>query len=194
MSMNVPTTFTELIARVRAGDEAAAADLVREYEPLVRRGLRLRLRDARFRLQLDSMDIVQSVMARFFVHLMAGQYDLQDPTDLTKLLSTMASNKLAERVRHEQSQLRDRRRTVGAVDEMSLAGRDDSPSQIAMGRELMSAIQSRLTEEERRLLELRKLGHDWSEIVAACGGTVEGRRKQLARALDRVLAELGVEV
>src|SRR5262249_44907020 len=154
------------------------------YEPLVRRGLRLRLRDARFRLQLDSMDIFQSVMARFFFHLMAGQYDLQDPTDLTKLLSTMASNKLAERVRHEQSLLRDRRRTLGAVDEMNLTGRTDTPSQIAMGRELMDAVQSRMTEEECRVLELRRSGHEWSEIATLCGGSGEGRRKQLSRTLD----------
>jgi hypothetical protein len=33
----------------------------------------------------------------------------------------------------------------------------------------------------------------WSEVAAQAGGTAEGRRKQLRRALDVVLCGLGVE-
>src|SRR5262249_19780647 len=40
-------SFGELIARVRAGDEQAAADLVRRYEPAIRRAARVRLVDTR---------------------------------------------------------------------------------------------------------------------------------------------------
>jgi DNA-directed RNA polymerase specialized sigma24 family protein len=60
-----PDTFQNLIERVRARDEGAATELVRRYEPMVRRAARVRLAD---RL-LDSMDICQPVMASFFVHL-----------------------------------------------------------------------------------------------------------------------------
>ena len=35
--------FAELLGRVRAGDAGAAAELVRRYEPLIRREVRLRL-------------------------------------------------------------------------------------------------------------------------------------------------------
>ena len=40
-------SFDELIRRVRAGDPGAAAELVRRYEPAIRRAVRFRLADAR---------------------------------------------------------------------------------------------------------------------------------------------------
>src|SRR5262245_33931998 len=62
-------SFDELIRRVGAGDQQAAAQLVRDFEPVVRRVLRARLRDARARREFDSMDICQSVLAIFFVRV-----------------------------------------------------------------------------------------------------------------------------
>ena len=57
--------FRELMVRVRAGDDAAALEIVRQYEPLIRREVRLRLEDPRLRRALDSMDVCQSVLASF---------------------------------------------------------------------------------------------------------------------------------
>jgi hypothetical protein len=42
----------------------------------------------------------------------------------------------------------------------------------------------------RRLVELRQQGDDWAAIAGAVGGTAEGLRKQHARAVARVAAEL----
>src|SRR5262245_46654856 len=41
------STFADLMRRVRAGDAAAAASLVRTYEPAIRRAVRVRLEDTR---------------------------------------------------------------------------------------------------------------------------------------------------
>src|SRR5438093_23624 len=41
--MSEDLSFPELVRRVRAGDEDAAAELVRRYEPAIRRSIRLRL-------------------------------------------------------------------------------------------------------------------------------------------------------
>mgnify|MGYP001138158190 FL=1 len=65
--------FRALIGRVRNGDEGAAAELVRRYEPAVRRAARVRLVDTRLNRMLDSMDVCQSVMASFFVRAAMGQ-------------------------------------------------------------------------------------------------------------------------
>jgi RNA polymerase sigma-70 factor (ECF subfamily) len=43
------------------------------------------------------------------------------------------------------------------------------------------------------LLELRQQGLDWAAIAAQVGGSAEARRKQLARAVERVGGELGLE-
>lgn len=71
--------FAEFLRRIRAGDEHAAAELVRRYEPAIRLEVRLRLGDPRLRRVLDSMDICQSVLASFFVRAAVGQYDLERP-------------------------------------------------------------------------------------------------------------------
>src|SRR5438270_8122393 len=99
--MTEPNIFTDLIRRVRAGDERAAAELVRQYEPLIRREVRLRLTDLRLARAFDSMDVCQSVLASFFVRTAAGQYDLGGPADLLRLLVRMTRNKLASAAREQ---------------------------------------------------------------------------------------------
>ena len=59
--------------------------------------LRVRLVDTRLNRLLDSMDICQSVLASFFVRAALGQYELETPEQLLKLLATMTRNKLLTR-------------------------------------------------------------------------------------------------
>src|SRR5438270_2531785 len=99
--------FAGLIRRVRAGDELAAAELVRRYEPHIRRAIRMQLRDPRLRRALDSVDICQSILANFFVRAASGQFELNTPEQLLKLLITMARNKLATHARQRQVVRRD---------------------------------------------------------------------------------------
>jgi RNA polymerase sigma-70 factor (ECF subfamily) len=187
-------SFDELIRRVGVGDDQAAARLVRDFEPAVRRVLRARLRDnPRARREFDSMDICQSVMANFFVRAAAGQFDLKEPDDLIKLLLTMTRNKLAEKMRRQHRQRRDSRRTVGGVEELALAGEHPSPSSVLAGKELLEEVRLRLSEEDRRMVDLRTQGLSWEEIAVSLGGTAGARRNQLARALDRVASELKLD-
>jgi hypothetical protein len=58
------------------------------------------------------------------------------------------------------------------------------------GRELLEEFRRRLSEEERALADLRAQGCEWPEIAARLGGTPEARRKQFARAVDRVEEQL----
>jgi DNA-directed RNA polymerase specialized sigma24 family protein len=111
--------FQALLGRVRRGDAEAAAELVRRYEPAIRRAARVRLVDTRLNRLLDSMDICQSVMASFFVRTALGQYELETPEQLLKLLATMTRNKLANQVKVHGAGRRDFRR----VEDRS--GRDD---------------------------------------------------------------------
>src|SRR5436853_6793096 len=106
----MPSDFTELIARVRAGNAQAAEELVRQYEPVIRMEVRRHMRDPRLRRTFDSLDVCQSVLGSFFVRASLGQYDLADPAELVRLLVGMAHNKLAEQVRRERRQCRDNRR------------------------------------------------------------------------------------
>jgi RNA polymerase sigma-70 factor (ECF subfamily) len=186
--------YAEFILRVRAGGERAAEDLVRRYEPEIRLEVRtwLRLRDPRLRRVFDSMDICQSVLANFFVRAAIGDFDLDEPRQLIHLLVGMARNKLSERVKYHQRQRRDVRRVEGLGPDDGMAGASsDSPSRLVSGRELLEKYRRRLSEEERRLVELRSQGYDWASVATALGGTPEARRKQLARAIARVEQDLG---
>jgi DNA-directed RNA polymerase specialized sigma24 family protein len=187
-------TFAEFIRRIRAGDAQAAEELVRRYESVIRVEVRHRLSDPRLRRLFDSMDISQSVLASFFVRASTGQYELDEPAQLVKLLVGMARNKLAFQARKQRALRRDHRR-VETLDPEScdVPASDPSPSQEIAHRELLETFRQRLSAEERHLADLRAQGRGWAEIVAALGGTAQGRRKQLARAIDRVAKELGLD-
>jgi RNA polymerase sigma-70 factor (ECF subfamily) len=187
-------SFADLMSRVRSGDDQAASDFVRIYEPEIRREVRLRLSNPRLRRVFDSLDISQSVFASFFLRARAGDYDLREPGKLLQLLVQMTRNKLAFQARKHQAKRRDHRRLeVADLTQLRILAGADSPSQIASTRELIEEFRSRLTHEERHLAELRTRGRDWAGIAAELGGTPEGRRKQLARAIERVAQELGLD-
>jgi RNA polymerase sigma factor (sigma-70 family) len=188
--------YADFIRRIRDGDEEAAAELVRRYEPEIRLEVRgwLRMRNPALRRVFDSMDVCQSVLASFFARAAVGEFDLDDPPQLIRLLVGMARKKVAEQARFHQRQRRDVRR-VGVVDaeQQTVAKSPESPSRIASGRELLQKLRERLLDEERQIADLRARGSDWATVAAELGGTPEGRRKQLARAVARVEKELGVE-
>ena len=77
--MSNSTTFATFMRRIRSGDGSAAEELVRHYEPIIRREVRLRLEDRRLYRVFDSMDVCQSVLGSFFLRAAAGQYDLERP-------------------------------------------------------------------------------------------------------------------
>jgi RNA polymerase sigma factor (sigma-70 family) len=184
--------FHELIRRVRGGDEQAATDLVRLYEPAVRRAVRYRLADTRLGRALDSLDICQSVLGSFFIRAALGQYDLETPEQLIKLLTTMARNKLAGQVERERAGVRDQRRVAecDTAEWATLTG-GATPSRVATARELLDEARRRLTADERQLLEMREEGHAWAEIARRRGASAEALRKTLSRAVSRVADELG---
>jgi RNA polymerase sigma factor (sigma-70 family) len=188
-------SFDELIRRVGVGDDQAAARLVRDFEPVVRRVLRARLREnTRARREFDSMDICQSVMASFFVRAALGQYELDAPEQLLKLLATMARHKLADQVDKERAECRDNRRVEeGSADTREVVASATSPSRQVAARELLEEVQRRLSPEERRLVDMRNQGLEWTAIAAELGGSPEALRKRLARATDRIAQELGLD-
>ena len=194
VAMSDGGTFDEILRRIRAGDDQAAAELVRRYEPVIRVAVRTRLGDPRLRRLVDSMDLCQSVLASFFVRAAAGQFDLKQPQQLVRLLVTLARNKVAYQARRQRAGNRDLRRDVPLdAGDWDVAGPEPSPSRVASGRELLAEFRRRLSAEERRLADLRAEGHEWAEIAAALGGTAPARRMQLSRALDRVTREMGLE-
>jgi RNA polymerase sigma factor (sigma-70 family) len=186
--MSDHTVFAGFMQRIRSGDEQAARELVERYEPVIRREVKMRLRDPRLYRRVDSADICQSVLASFFMRAAAGQYDLDQPDQLLRLLVVMTRHKLSKQARRHRAEKRDYRQAED-LDRASLEaepGAEPTPSRLVAGRELLETFRARLSEEERMLADLRGQGYEWAEIAARVGGTAQARRMQLARAVRRV--------
>jgi RNA polymerase sigma-70 factor (ECF subfamily) len=175
------------------GDESAAAQLVQDYEPVLRIEIRRRLRDPYLNSSFDSDDVCQSVLKSFFLRAAAGQYDLHSADDLSKLLIRMVKNKVADKARQARRKSRDPHRVVGGTDAVNRLPNGAQPIRLTAGKELLERFRELLTEQERRLADLRAEGRTWPEIASLLGGQAQTHRHQLDRALVRVLAELGLE-
>jgi DNA-directed RNA polymerase specialized sigma24 family protein len=146
--------FVELIHRVRKGDEQASAELVHRYEPAIRIAVRARLTDPRLRRWLDSMDVCQSVLGNFFVRAATGQFELDRPEQLISLLATMARNRVTNHAKREQAARRDQRRvSPTAASDANLVDPAGDPTDAFDDRDLLDAVQERLSDQERVLAE-----------------------------------------
>jgi RNA polymerase sigma factor (sigma-70 family) len=186
-------SFRDLLRRVRAGDAAAANELVREYEPAIRRAVRGPLADMRLRRVLDSADISQAVLANFFTRAAGGQFDIDQPEQLLKLFVTMARNRLRDEARFHRAGRRDHRREAADLSQHCLDGLFDdtpTPSRIVSTRELIDTVMRQLSVEERDLLEQRAAGAEWATLADRRGASPEALRKKLARRLSQVVREL----
>lgn len=188
-------SFEDMVRRIRGGDEQAAVELVREFEPLIRREVRMRLLDSDLLRVFDSMDVCQSVWASFFLRAANGVFELDRPEQLAGLLVQMTRNKVAAAARHQYRQRRDiRRDNPGAAQALSaLPGFDPTPSAQVGAKDLLERFRQMLGEEERRLAELRADGLPWPEIAERLGGSPQARRMQLARAVDFAANQLGID-
>lgn len=186
--------FESFINRIRAGDSRAAEELVKSYEPIVRRQVRMHLIDSRMIRVFDSTDFSQAVMASFFLRAGDGQYELKEPADLVRLLVSMARNKLASGARKLLSKKRDgQRQELESPLLEQIPDCSDTPSKAVAMLELVAKARSQLSEDERAMSDLRSQGKSWEEIALQLGGTAQSRRMQFSRAMDQVTAALGLE-
>ncbi len=186
--------FTELVVRLRRGDPDAAAILIQLYESELRIIARVRLNDPRLRRVVDSMDICQSILANFFVRASAGQFEIETPEQLQRLLATMIRNKVTDHARRQTADRRDMGRIVRhSPDELPLPATQDTPSQIASVKELAGLVRASLSPEELSIVERRTSGESWEEIAAQLGGNPDALRKRVSRALDRAAKKIGLE-
>jgi len=188
--------FQLLLQRAKIGDQEAAGELMRQFEPFLHREVRLRLEDQRLRQAYDTMDISQSVLKSFFVRAAVGEFTLEHPRQFLALLVKMTRRKVVARARHEYRQKRDRRRVVCdvSVDLNAVPGHEPTPSVAVAGAELIERARQLLSPEERSIAELRAAACSWEEVAQRLGGTAQARRVQFRRAMQRVINQLGIGV
>ena len=113
------------------------------------------------------------------------------------LIAAVARNRVIDWARRTQADRRDGRREVSLeqADGQSpqFAADDPGPHSVLVSRELLERVRSRLSPEERQLMEQRTEGREWEEIAQQLGERPNAVRMRLTRALDRVASELGLE-
>jgi DNA-directed RNA polymerase specialized sigma24 family protein len=134
------------------------------------------------------------VLSSFFVRAALGQYELDKPQQLVRLLEAMARNKVVDQVRKHAAATKRLEPLPVDAQEAALFDTGSSPSQHVTRKDLLQEFRDRLSAEERTLAEQRTSGRDWVEIAAVLGGSPEAFRKKLARGVDRVAREMGLKV
>jgi RNA polymerase sigma factor (sigma-70 family) len=173
-----------LLDRLRDGDEAAADQIVADYEPYLRLVVRRCLPD-RLRAKFDSLDVVQSVWVHVLHALRSRVWQVADRARLRALLVTMARRRLVSRYRHHRAAI-EREQPGSAGLESLPEPREPRPSEVAQADELWQRMLALCPPEHHELLRLRREGLLLHEIAARTGmheGSVRRVLRQLARQL-----------
>jgi len=183
--------FKSLMDKARSGDADAARELVELYEPEIRRVARVRLSDPKLRRIVDSMDICQSVFAKFFQKARSPDgMDLENPGQLLGFLVTMTRNRVIDEHRHQTAQKRNAGEgVVEAIADILVADSPGPRTEMELG-DLMAKVRSNMSEEELAASDLRGEGLSWDEVAQRLGGSPDSHRKRLERAFQRIRTEM----
>ncbi len=156
------------LARIRAGDEEAARELLARYEAEVRLVVRRQL-PRLLRSRFDSLDFLQSVWGSFFRRVRTGPADFDDSRHLVGFLARAAKNKVIDEYRRAASLKQDMRREEplaagdgGLVGDLPDGG--DSPSALAEAHEAYDRLRDLLPEGRHAILELKADGLSSREV------------------------------
>jgi RNA polymerase sigma-70 factor (ECF subfamily) len=192
--ISTTSDFATLLKQAQAGDETAAAELVRQYEAEVRIVARMLLGPA-LRPYLDSLDVVQSVHRSLLRGLQGGKVDVTSPERLVALSITMVRRKIARQWRRHQRQRRleglapDAQELVGRLAELARPALD--PARQAQLRDTLRLACESMEQTDRELLTLRMAGHSTAEAARQLGLDPDVVRVRLSR-LRKRLALAGV--
>jgi RNA polymerase sigma-70 factor (ECF subfamily) len=181
----------DLVARCRAGEQAAATILFRRYIDRLIALVRARLSD-RMASRMDPEDVLQSAYRSFFDGLGQGEFSIERADELWGLLAAITLHKLYRKVAYhsakrrsvqrEQSQTRDEN-MVEAYPE--LIAELPTPAEAVEAVEELEAVMARLSPQEREILQLRLEGYNSLEIAVRLRRT----DRTVRRAMEHVRIE-----
>lgn len=175
----------DFLARIQAGDECAAAELLRVYEPEVRLVVRRQL-PRLLRSRFDSLDFLQSVWASFFRQVRDGRALFDDARHLIAFLAAVARNKVVDEFRRSSTQKYAMHRELPLSDRAA-AGVDPpallaDPRDLAEMRDEFARLRTLVPASRRGIFDLKAQGLSNREI---------GERLGLSeRTVERVFEDL----
>jgi RNA polymerase sigma-70 factor (ECF subfamily) len=187
--------FIEVMARLRTGDNAAAAEVFRRFANRLIGLARTHL-DARVRQKVDPEDVMQSALKSFFLRHQDGQFDLASWDSLWSMLVVITLRKCGHQVEHYRAACRDIQReqtpppgTADSAPSWEAIANEPTPVQAALLAEAVELVMGSLGDDrERRILELSLQGYRPLEISEHAD--VRRSERTVQRVLDRVRRRL----
>jgi len=184
-----PDALTSLETRVRLGDEEALAELLRRYEPEVRRVARYLL-GRLMRPGLDSVDLVQSVYVTLLEGLRDKRFSLSNSQQFLGLANKIVRGKVARHWRKVQHQFPlDAEALETGVGSGATASREADPAAQVEHTDALEHLFGFLNEAERQVVELRLLGCSTAEVARRLGLDPDVLRVRLSRLRRRLREE-----
>jgi RNA polymerase sigma-70 factor (ECF subfamily) len=193
--MAASSSFTNIMARLRAGDETAAQEVFRRFVgQLVR--LAHRQFDPVLRCKVDPEDVVQSAYKSFFLRYREGKLQVKDWNNLWGLLTLITLRKCLDRVAYHRADCRDAQREAaaqpgaeGSQPWWEAVAREPTPEEAAILTETIEQLLRDLEPAERPILQMSLQGYTTPEISASLGWperSVRRLRKRLRKRLERM--------
>ncbi len=168
--MGANDSFTDLMDRLRAGNQDAAREVFQRFVHKLVRLARSQF-DAVLRRKVDPEDVVQSAYKSFFLRYGAGKLEIHDWNNLWGLLAVITLRKCFDRVEYHHAERRDVQReaaahpgAAGTEPWWEAVAREPTPDEAAVLAETVEQLLRGLTADERPVLELSLQGYTTQEI------------------------------
>jgi RNA polymerase sigma-70 factor (ECF subfamily) len=193
--MNASDSFTDVMARLRGGDEAAAREVFDRFVgKLV--GLAQRQFAPVLRHRVDPEDVVQSAYKSFFLRYDAGQVEARDWGNLLGLLTVITLRKCFDQVEYHRAECRDVQReaaaqpgAAGTEPWWQAIAREPTPEEAAVLAETVEQLLRDVEADERPVLEMSLQGYTTREISERLGlaeRSVRRLRERVRKRLERL--------
>lgn len=193
--MAASDSFNDVMARLRAGDEAAVRKVFHRYVNKLIRLARGQF-DAVLRRKVDPEDVVQSAYKSFFLRYGAGKLEVENWGNLWGLLTMITLRKCLDQVEYHRAGCRDVKREAaaqadpaGAAPWWEAVAREPTPQEAAILVETVEQLLRDLDEKERPILQLSLQGYSSQEISEQLGyaeRSVRRFRERLRKRLERM--------
>lgn len=190
--MSQDRSFAELMARLRAGDEEAAALVFNRFTQRLIALARGRL-GQRLRQKVDPEDVLQSVYKSFFLRQAQGQFDPGNWDGLWGLLTVMTLRKCGRWVERFHTGRRNIALEVSAPPSAEGSGDDwdhlahgPTPLEAVRLAETVELLLQGLDERDRAIVVLGLQGYTPSEIHDQVGCTTRTVQRVLKRVKERL--------
>jgi RNA polymerase sigma-70 factor (ECF subfamily) len=157
-----------LLARLGDGDEQAAEEVFRRYEPYLRKVVRRRLPPG-LRAKFDSLDVVQSVWLDVLRGLKRAGWHFPDAAHLRAFLVKATRNRLIDRARHHRPSLEHQQALPAGPGAAEPTSPEPRPSQVVGAGDAWDRLLALCPPEHHELLRLKRAGLGVPEIAARVG-------------------------